>query len=143
MRRIPRPYPEIGKHSLQQVIPFPENCRRPNPSEDAEGMVTSQLNSTKDAFPPQHFPPHLLRKLERQKKVNEERKRGRDRERGGLSSYSSGSLWLPIDFVSMATRSRDASILQLHPLRCVCAFLLSHRPLPPTRTPRKREGDCG
>lgn len=47
---------------------------------------------------------------------------GRKWTKRGLSSYTngSGSLWLPIDSVSMTTRSRDASILQLHPLRCVC-----------------------
>lgn len=47
---------------------------------------------------------------------------GRKWTKRGLSSYtnSSGSLWLPIDSVSMTTPSRDASILQLHPLRCVC-----------------------
>lgn len=43
---IHRPYPDMGKHSLKQVIAFSENCRRPNPSENAEGMVTSQLNTT-------------------------------------------------------------------------------------------------
>lgn len=107
---IHRPYPDMGKNSLKQVIPFSENCRRLNPSENAEGMVTSQLNTTEMLAHLPSLPTLKTWTL------------GRKWTKRGLSSYTngSGSLWLPIDSVSMTTRSRDASILQLHPLRCVC-----------------------
>ncbi|GBL92806.1 hypothetical protein AVEN_4516-1 [Araneus ventricosus] len=61
--------PKIGKHSLQQVILFPENCLEANPSpssfakQNAGGDSYFQLNRTPPLCPP---PPS---KLECTKKV--------------------------------------------------------------------------